>query len=59
MNFNTKKASEYLRSLGFPFTAGTLSVWRVKDKGPKYKRVAGRIFYEKTALDDFAKGVSV
>ena len=53
---NTKQAAKYLASLGTPFTAGTLDVWRCLGKGPKYKRVSRKIFYEKDVLDHFSKG---
>jgi len=55
-NFTTKAASDYLKSLGLIFTPGTLEVWRCLGRGPRFKRVARKIFYEQSALDDFAQG---
>lgn len=58
-NFDTKSAAEYLKSLGLTFRPGTLEVWRCQGRGPKYKRVARKVFYEKSALDEFARGQAV
>ena len=55
-NFNTQQASDYLGSLGVPFTPGTMEVWRSQGKGPEFKRVLRRIFYLKSSLDRFAAG---
>ncbi len=55
-NFNTKGAAEYLFDIGTPFTHKTLEVWRCHGKGPRYKRIGRKVFYEKQALDDFSKG---
>jgi hypothetical protein len=57
--YDTKGAAEYLNSLGLLFRAGTLCVWRSQGKGPRYKKIARKVFYEKTALDEFAKGHTV
>ena len=59
VNFNTDGASNYLKSLGLPFQSGTLEVWRCLGKGPRFKRVARKVFYEKAALDEFAHGEAV
>lgn len=57
--FNTRAAAEYLVSLGLFFRPGTLEVWRCHGRGPRFKKVARKVFYEKTALDEFACGVTV
>jgi len=58
-NFDTKKAVEYLNSLGLSFSPGTLEVWRCQGRGPRFKKVARKVFYEKAALDEFACGQTV
>jgi hypothetical protein len=55
-HFNTKEAVEYLRSLGLNFSPSTLEVWRSLGKGPRYKKVTRKIYYEKSSLDEFSKG---
>ena len=59
VNFNTEEASNYLKSIGLSFQSGTLHVWRCLNKGPRFKKVARKIFYEKAALDEFARGQAV
>ena len=59
MNFNTKEAVKYLRSLGLNFKPSTLEVWRCLGKGPRYKKVMRKIFYEKKDLDEFINGRKV
>lgn len=58
LNFNTEKASKYLQSIGIPFTKKTLEVWRCQGRGPKFKKISNRVFYEKCDLDEFSKGTS-
>ena len=55
-HFNTKEAVEYLRSLGLNFSPSTLEVWRSLGKGPRYKKVTRKVYYEKSSLDEFSKG---
>ena len=54
-----KDAAIYLRALGFQTTPKTMSVWRCTGKGPKFKRIGRRVFYEKRWLDEFLKGLEV
>ncbi len=56
VNFNTHQAMRYLANQGTPFIFKTLTVWRSIGGGPKFKRVAGHVFYEKDALDEFIRG---
>ena len=52
--FPTEQAAEYLGG----FRPATLAWWRARSRGPVYVKIAGRVFYKKSALDDFvAKGV--
>ena len=53
---NTREAADYLATIGTPFSAGTLEVWRCQGRGPEFIRVARRIFYTKPALDRFSNG---
>lgn len=46
-------------SCGFPTTYKTLEVHRCKGKGCKYKKVGGRVFYEKEWLDEYMAGIEV
>ena len=55
-HFNTKQAVEYLRTIGLNFKPSTLEVWRSLGKGPRYKKVTRKVYYEKTALNEFPKG---
>ena len=56
MNFNTKEAVKYLRALGLNFKPSTLEVWRCLGKGPRYKKVARKVYYEESDLNEFIKG---
>jgi hypothetical protein len=58
-NLNTQEAAEYLEEIGVPFSRGTLEVWRCYGRGPEFKRVGRRVFYERQALDRFAQGQKV
>ena len=33
---------------------GTLEIWRSKGRGPRYKRIGKKIFYDTKDLEDFA-----
>ena len=55
-NLDPDAAANYLESLGLGFSKGTLAVWRSKGKGPRYRKVACRIFYRRSDLDEFAEG---
>jgi hypothetical protein len=56
---NTKEASAYLTSCGVPYTKKTLEVFRCRKRGPKYKKIVSRIYYEKKWLDEFLEGLEV
>jgi hypothetical protein len=58
-NFTPREAVNYLKEAGAPFSHGTLEVWRCKKRGPNFKRIAGRVFYEKADLDAFLIGTKV
>ena len=55
----TKQASAYLTALGVPTAASSLEVARCKSRGPKYKKIGGRVFYTTDWLDEHAAGVEV
>ena len=59
MNMNTQTAAEYLRGRGIQVTPGTLNVWRSQGRGPEYKKIYRRVYYDQAALDDFATGEPV
>jgi len=55
--FNTEEAADFLKNNeGVPFTKGTLEVWRCLGRGPRFIRIGRRCFYEKSALEEFARG---
>lgn len=52
----TKKAADFLTSIGLPVSAATLNRWRcVRSDGPRYQKVAGRIFYRAGDLRAFVE----
>ena len=55
----TPHASSYLKDKGFPVTRGTLEVWRALGKGPRYRKLSGRVFYLVKDLDDFLNSAEV
>jgi len=55
-NYDTKGAVGYLKSLGIGFSGGTLNLWRLLGRGPRFKKIGRKVFYEQTALDEFARG---
>ena len=58
--FNTRGAARFLTETeGVNVRPGTLEVWRCIGKGPQYKKIHNRVFYEREALEVFAKGEPV
>lgn len=55
----TTEASGYLQERGYPGTPKTLEVWRSQKRGPKYKKVGNRVFYEPAWLDEYMAGIEV
>ena len=55
----TKQASAFLTALGIPTAASSLEVARCKSRGPKYKKVASRVFYTVDWLSEYAAGIEV
>ena len=37
----------------------TLEVWRHYNRGPRFIRISGRIFYEPSAVDKFCTGIQI
>jgi len=56
---NTRGAVRYLSDRGVCFARKTLEIWRIRGKGPKYRRISGRIFYDIDALDEFLRGKQI
>lgn len=56
---STVEASRYLSEIGTPFSPGTLEVWRCKGTGPRFAKVARKVFYDPADLDHFAEGLLV
>lgn len=55
-NFSTKEASSYFNKNGVEFTPATLTLWRSQGKGPRYKKIAWKVYYERQDLDEFMLG---
>ena len=58
-NLNTAQAADYLTSRGVPYTKKTLEVFRCKKRGPKYKKIVSRVYYERSWLNEFLAGLEV
>lgn len=58
-NLNTREASDYLKTLGIEFAPQTLEKWRCRGGGPAFKKISMRVYYERSVLDEFAKGTTV
>lgn len=56
---NTREASDYLKRLGLEFSPATLSTWRSRGGGPRFKKIASKIYYERCELDSFLEGQAV
>jgi hypothetical protein len=56
----TKQASRYLTEVkGVPTAPSSLEVYRCRSKGPRYKKIGGRIYYTTSWLDEYARGVEI
>jgi hypothetical protein len=55
----TVEASAYLTSRGVPYSKKTLEVFRCRKRGPKYKKIISRVYYEQSWLDEFLAGLEV
>jgi hypothetical protein len=54
---NTTNAALYLKQRhSIPVTPGTMEVWRSYGKGPRYRKVARWVLYDRADLDKFASG---
>ncbi len=40
-------------------SAGTLEVWRCHGRGPRYKKIGRRVFYDVIDLEEFANAYTV
>jgi hypothetical protein len=57
--YNTVEASAYLTSCGVPYSKKTLEVFRCQKRGPKYKKIVSRVYYERRWLDEFLSGLEI
>lgn len=56
----TRQAAAYLTEIkNIPTAPSTLEVYRHRSRGPKYKKVSGRVYYTAAWLDEYADGVPV
>ena len=56
----TKQASRYLTEVkGLPTASSSLEVYRCRSRGPRYKKIGGRIYYTTSWLDEYARGVEI
>ncbi len=49
------EAAEYIVSIGFKVTAGTLAQMAYRKTGPRYFKFGGRAMYKKDELDEWVK----
>nr|WP_320010564.1 hypothetical protein [uncultured Desulfobulbus sp.] len=56
---NTRQASAILTYLGIPTADSSLEVYRCQGRGPKYCKVASRVFYALPWLIEHAQGVEI
>jgi hypothetical protein len=54
--YDTKGAVEFLGKLGITFKPITLEIWRSKKQGPRFIKVARKVFYEEGDLIRFIIG---
>ena len=56
----TKQAAAYITQIkGIPTAPSSLEVYRCTSRGPRYKKIASRVFYTIPWLDLWAAGVEV
>ena len=56
----TPQAAAYLSQIkNIPTAKSTLEIARCRSIGPKYKKVGGRVYYERAWLDEYAEGIPV
>jgi hypothetical protein len=55
----TRQASDFLTALGIPTAASSLEVARCRSRGPKYKKIGGRVYYTSDWLSEYAAGIEV
>ena len=55
----TTETATFLAANGFRCSPKTLEVWRCQKRGPKYKKIGSRVFYELEWLKDFLIGIPV
>ena len=51
---NTEEAAKILG-----LSPGTLEVWRCRGRGPRYKKIGRRVFYDLNDLETFANAETV
>jgi len=52
-HYTPREAVKLMQKWGFTFSRSSLAHWRVDGRGPDYKKVAGKIFYEHGVLQKF------
>ena len=58
-NLTTSEATEFLKSIGIHVSATTLNIMRSQKRGPRYRKVLNRVYYNPSDLELFAQGVTV
>jgi len=56
---NAAEAAQRMKEHGVSTSPGVLGAWRHYNRGPRFVRIGGRIFYEPSAVDEFCKGIKV
>ncbi len=55
-NLRTEEAAEYLRQLGIEISPNTMVMWRVHQRGPAYRKIVNKVYYDPEELERFAQG---
>ena len=58
-NLTTIEAADFLMSIGIRVSATTLNIMRSQNRGPRYRKVLNRVYYNPSDLALFAEGVTV
>lgn len=55
----SKRVDTKLAAKILGLSAGTLEVWRCHGRGPRYKKIGRRVFYDLVDLESFANAQTV
>jgi hypothetical protein len=58
-HYTTCLAVKYLKERGLIYTEDTFCTWRCLGKGPRYIKLANKVFYRQEDLDNFINSAKV